>query len=249
MKKKAVDIEQRKFERKLILTRQIALMCALDGTPFAIVESTGFQTFCKSNGIEDLPTASAVSGAGLRDVFLFAEGEVKRIISSPGLPNSVAISFDCATDRFVKRAYINIKLHYCDTGDFTNKVINLTTMTLPRPHTGANIADIVRATLSKFNLLSKQIIAVTDGGSNVKLACKLLDFERHGCILHSLHLLIAVDLMKHSSMKPLVLLVNKLKIIYRALTYKYERLLEVHDQSQTQRNLQKIGELMLEMGE
>jgi hypothetical protein len=67
--------------------------------------------------------------------------------------------------------------------------------------------------------------------------------ERQGCMLHGLHLLIAVDLMRNPLMRPIVMLVTKLKEIFRALTYKYDKLEEIHNQYRTNEELQALVDL------
>lgn len=62
--------------------------------------------------------------------------------------------------------------------------------------TGKNISDEINDVLQVFGLQGKQITAVTDAGSNVVLACKLLKMKHHKCLGHSVHNLITADGLK-----------------------------------------------------
>jgi hypothetical protein len=69
----------------------------------------------------------------------------------------------------------------------------LRTVVFHEQHTGENIHAVWLETQRMFNLEDKHIIYITDQGSNVVKACKLLGVDRFGCIAHGLHNLIMVD--------------------------------------------------------
>jgi hypothetical protein len=51
----------------------------------------------------------------------------------------------------------------------------LTTEEFANPHTAVRIADLVRSILEDFGLDEKKVYAVTDGGANMKAACRLAE--------------------------------------------------------------------------
>jgi hypothetical protein len=50
---------------------------------YIIVEGDGFRSFCLWHRINDLPVPQSVSGSALRDVYLYAEGQIKEIKKTP----------------------------------------------------------------------------------------------------------------------------------------------------------------------
>lgn len=72
----------------------------------------------------------------------------------------------------------------------------------------------------------KQIIAVTDNGSNIVKALRLANIKRLSCmaLAHNLHLFISRDIFANPEFSVLNTIVSKLKLIYKALVYKHEEL-------------------------
>ncbi|KNC23961.1 hypothetical protein FF38_09063 [Lucilia cuprina] len=73
------------------------------------------------------------------------------------------------------------------------KVVTLKTEAFPRPHTAYAVSEKIYESLKELKLVSKNICAVTDGGSNIVAALKLRNINRFGCIAHILHRFLSHD--------------------------------------------------------
>ena len=104
-------------EEKFKKTREIAIMCALDFTPFSISQKPGFKLFCELNNINinNLPTSRNVAETGLCDIYAFCLKEIKLILENG--PTHMSFVMDCWTDNFKRRSYINYKVHFSRTSN------------------------------------------------------------------------------------------------------------------------------------
>ena len=60
---------------------------------------------------------------------------------------------------------------------------------MPEDHTGANIQEALSETLHQSKLAESKLVGITtDSGSNIKLMCDLLKWERLSCFGHNLNL-------------------------------------------------------------
>ena len=60
---------------------------------------------------------------------------------------------------------------------------------MPEDHTGNNLKDALHDTLELWNLDEVNLVAITShSGSNIKLACRLLNWTRLSCFGHNLNL-------------------------------------------------------------
>ncbi|XP_011859528.1 PREDICTED: uncharacterized protein LOC105557016 [Vollenhovia emeryi] len=98
--------------------------------------------------------------------------------------------------------------------------------------TGKNISDEINDVLQAFGLQGKQITAVTDAGSNVVLACKLLKMKHHKCLGHGVHNLITADGLKRTDR--LEEIVKKAKKIVKTVRYRAPELEAEFDKQQRQ---------------
>lgn len=213
--------------KKIALSRQIALMCALDFEAFNITNRAGFRQFCEfqKNSVSDLPSDRNIAENGLDDVYKMILSKIKIILQNA--PNQIAMTLDCWTDNYRKRPYMTFRIHFCQ--DFKISVISLKTELFHHPHTGVRICQSIESTIQEFNLSGKKILAISDNGSNVVSGLRLANIERMSCAAHNLHLFISADIMKQKIFEPLAVLIKKLKSIYKALTYKYDELKRYHD--------------------
>lgn len=125
-------------------------------------------------------------------------------------------------------SYVTYTLHFINKDwkliDFTLK-----TAQFDHPHTGETIKENFDDCLVEFKLKNKEIDATTDNGSNIVKACRIMsNVTRLGCIAHALHNLLMADLLKHKDMKRVTSLIVKLKIIYRLLLFKHDKLKKIH---------------------
>lgn len=84
--------------------------------------------------------------------------------------------------------------------------------------------------MTEFKLTDKT--AVTDGGTNIIKACRLLNLKRLPCVAHSLHNIIMEDLMKSEELVYFRTIISKVKKLLKALTYKSADLEDLYDAEQ-----------------
>jgi hypothetical protein len=91
---------------KFQITRELAIVSALDFSPFTMVQNTGFQLFCTWHGIDTktLPDPRNITNVGLADVYNFCIDQLKKMIKEA--PNHAALLMDCSTDNFRRRAQL-----------------------------------------------------------------------------------------------------------------------------------------------
>jgi hypothetical protein len=119
--------------------------------------------------------------------------------------------------------------------------IVLRTVVVHEQHTGENIHAVMLETQRMFNLEDKKIIYITDQGSNVVKACKLLGVDRFGCIAHGLHNMIMVDGIGKSDIATGI--IEKVKSLIKTFTYKTTFL---ENESSDAANKEAINALELE---
>ena len=206
-------------DTKTVLIRRLALMCCRDLSPFSIVDKPGFRVFLQQTGVvkdlSEIPDRTSVSRGGLDGVYDATLKAVTSLIVTS--PDVVAMTTDMWTDNYRRRSYITFTLHFCNA-DFELKSVLLKTVLFTGKHTGENIKEEMTKTASEFGLESKNIVYVTDNGSNVVKACKLAGVQRLGCVAHGVHNLITVDgLSKTDLLKKLV---SDVKDIVHTFVYK-----------------------------
>lgn len=100
--------------------------------------------------------------------------------------------------------------------------------------------------MEEYNLgQDKNIVGVTDNGSNMIKSFQYLTFKRLPCIAHGLHNLITVDLFENGGnsvpdLHVLSQLIKKMREGHRALIYKYSDLKDEFEKSRDE----KIMELL-----
>ena len=105
-------------------------------------------------------------------------------------------------------------------------------------HTGEHIKKALQTVLKEFGLEAKTVVFITDQGSNIVKACRLIGSERYGCIAHGLHNLIAVEgVQKGPDVQTIIC---KAKDIIKTFTFK-SSLLE--GEAKVMVNEQKVAEL------
>lgn len=89
------------------------------------------------------------------------------------------------------------------------------------------------------------MIAITDGGSKMKCALKMMDIERYLCLEHNMHKCLMYDVLENSDIKDIMGLVAKLKEIYRTLTYKREEIPNIYNCAKAGRRSGSMSTLKL----
>lgn len=232
--KKATTVKDKKY----ILTRQLAIVCALDFEAFNISKRRGFKLFCEWNHIDpkSLPDPRSISETGLSDVYEYSVKEVKKALQEA--PKTISLTLDCWTDNCMKRSFINHVVHFLDT-NFTMKTFTLKTEIFPHPHTGLKIGNNILSTLKEFGLNDRKVIAVSDNGANVVAGIRNAKIHRLPCSAHNLHLFISKDCLKSDNFSAITILVPKLKTIFKAVMYKHDELNKIFEKKQ-QYNMLKL---------
>ena len=213
------DIGVSGSNKKWLMSRQLALMCCQDLQPFNMVENAGFIKFLKQNSVikdsGDLPARTTLSRGALNTVYDETVAKIKELLRMS--PMTLSATTDIWTDNYRRRSYMTVTIHFC-LPDFTLQSMVLRTAVFTEAKTGENIKAELTKTLKLFDLENKQIIYVTDQGSNVVKACRLIGSERVGCVAHGLHNLIAVDgVGQCAAIQDIIV---RVKNVIKAFTYK-----------------------------
>ena len=111
--------------------------------------------------------------------------------------------------------YINDEWQLC------NKCLQ--TQYLPQDHTGANLAEAMEAALAMWDLdAANQICVTMDNGSNIVTAARILDWLRHPCFGHNLHLAVT-KAVQHDSRCSRVLGVSRKVVSSFFMSWKRKR--------------------------
>ncbi|CAG4972380.1 unnamed protein product [Parnassius apollo] len=89
-------------------------------------------------------------------------------------------------------------------------------------HTGEKIREEIQGILRTFQIPQKDIVLVTDSGSNMKRAADLLNMKNHLCLGHALHNLVTVDGIQNTD--AVLCLINKCKKIVKHFRYRAPQL-------------------------
>lgn len=80
------------------------------------------------------------------------------------------------------------------------------------------LVDEIQGVLRTFQIPQKDIVLVSDSGSNMKRAADLLNMQNHLCLGHALHNLVTVDGIQNTD--AVLYLINKCKKIVKHLRYR-----------------------------
>lgn len=207
---------------KYTIGRELALLVCRTLSSFSLVSHEAFKDFVmKLGGVRDrnlIPCSNTIARQCLDDIYNTCNAKLKTMIKDKmGQRGSVTV--DMWTDGFNKTSYLTVTLHFV-TIDM--KLINVTLKTyrVDGSHTGSNLCNEIEKILIEFNIKDKNLIFVTDGGSNIVKAINLLGYQRQPCLAHALHRLVMFDLMEDVEMILFKEIVGKLKKIYRVLSAK-----------------------------
>lgn len=196
-------------------------MCVLDQLSFSIVNGDGFRSFCiAANLIDDagdLPSRDAISYTYLKKLADGCIAGVKLVLKEEA-PKSVNYLFDIWSNPR-GRSFLNIYVSFV-TKNF--ELINLLlAFKYINKHTSKEIKTIVQNTIEFYELAEHESTATTDGGSDVKSACTMMNLSRDHCLAHDLHLMVN-DVFKE--VPQLLDVINQYKAVCRALTYSSDSL-------------------------
>ncbi|XP_046806260.1 uncharacterized protein LOC124419746 [Lucilia cuprina] len=220
----ALSSSSKDKDTKFVNGRRVAEMCCVDLQAFNVVERKGFLKYMAlvKPGLE-FPTSRTIATTALQDVYNVYMSTVKDVLKSA--PTKIALVLDLWTDNFKKLSYVNIKVHYCV--NFKITTASLTTEHFAHPHTGSRIADCITSTVKSFNLESREIHAVSDGGANIIAGLRMSKMLRYECMAHSLHRFIVHDVLDNPEFNEIKAVVKKLKATYTKLSYCSEDLMAI----------------------
>lgn len=180
---------------RYIFFRYIVVWICRDLLPFTTVCGEGFNMFWKKFNTKNhlhLPSRTTVAGQALDDSYRCIKQQLIDCLKNA--QQHGAMTFDCWTDSHKHISYITFTYHFIDNNwNIFNTVLK--TAHFEAPHSSQRIKEFYCKVLDEFHLKNKNILSITDGGSNVKTACTLMKLRRLGCIAHQVNRLIQYDLL------------------------------------------------------
>ena len=169
------------------LTKSVACCLARDMLPLSTVDKPGFRTMLQRfNPRYQLPSRKHFTKVAIPRLVSEVRGKIECQIASRELDY-----FSATTDLWTSISedpYITLTCHFIDRS-WELKSLCLQTHYIPEDHTAENISAVLAETLQQWKLEDNRLVGITtDSGSNVKLACELLHWNRLSCFGHNLNL-------------------------------------------------------------
>ncbi|CAM4956370.1 unnamed protein product [Rotaria socialis] len=231
------------------LGHQLTLMCCRDLLPFPIVENEGFQDFLLSNKVvnlkSEIPSRTTLSPANLNKIYDVCYQKTKELLK-PAI-KFPTITCDIWCDKYKHRSYICFTIHFLDS-NFQYHHYSMKTQPFDESHTGEAIKDLFLTVLHEFGLTSNNIIVVSDQGSNMRKAWKLLKVIHTFCIGHGIHNWLMTDCIPEMNLVPNLLdnvqmIINKLRYRQHELEHEFLRSNEMINNDLLS-TINKAGELL-----
>ncbi|XP_028837232.1 zinc finger BED domain-containing protein 1-like [Denticeps clupeoides] len=152
--------------------------------PYSVVENTGFRFMINTLDPRNvIPTRSYMTDKAVPRIYDKVKDNVKSALSS--VPR-VALTCDVWTSRATE-AFVTINCHYVDEEwELMSHVLQ--TRAMHESHTGSNIAELLKAALVEWDLVSKDPAIVTDNAANMSVAAELVGMLHFRCFAHTLNL-------------------------------------------------------------
>ena len=215
--------------KKYFLARALVKWTCMDLHPFSAATTTAFKDLCiQLNLVKDsseFPDESTLRKCALNDVYKYLLKEVKE---KTALIDYGCLSIDIWTDNHRRVSYADTLVHYINN-QWELKTLNLRAEEFEHPHTGKIIKTRIEDTLSTFGLDKNNLFCVSDSGSNIILAMKLLDMTRIPCIGHNLHLLLTADSILNKEVPEIQEILLKVKKNHRAILFQHQTLKKMMD--------------------
>jgi len=93
--------------------------------------------------------------------------KVKEVIQQS--PQTVGVTTDMWTDNYKRRSYMSVTMHFCSP-EFHFHSIVLRTALFTEAHTGMNIQIELQQICEQFGLNDKNVVYITDQGSNIVMS-------------------------------------------------------------------------------
>ncbi|CAI6371372.1 unnamed protein product [Macrosiphum euphorbiae] len=171
-------------------TTAIVKMIAEDLQPVSIVENTGFRNLVQLlDSRYNIPNRRTLTRSIIPNLYEETRTKVHSLLAQS---KYVSITTDIWTS-INTDSFITITAHFVQ-GDRLNTVV-LCTKKLLNNHTGENLAEVLLTEFNKWDIQSKIAGIVTDGGSNIKAAVRLMNLPHIPCTAHKLNLIVSQALM------------------------------------------------------
>ena len=175
------------------LTKSVACCLARDMLPLSTVDKPGFHAMLqKFNPRYQLPTRKHFTKVAIPRLVSEVRGNIECQIASGELEY-----FSATTDLWTLVSgdpYITLTCHFIGHS-WELKSLCLQTHYIPEDHTAENISGVLAETLQQWKLEDNRLVGITtDSGSNIKLACELLHWNRLSYFGHNLNLTVGKGL-------------------------------------------------------
>ncbi|XP_022165454.1 zinc finger BED domain-containing protein 1-like [Myzus persicae] len=177
----------------------IVKMIAEDLQPLSIVENSGFRSMIQLlDSRYEIPSRRSLGRTIIPRIFSTVQSKVEALLNEA---RHVAITTDIWTSMNTD-SYLTMTVHFLSQTQL--KTLVLCTKKLDCNHTGANICEIMREELNKWNIFEKVVAVVTDGGANIKSAVRHMGLSHLPCTAHKLNLIVqkALELSDNEEIGP-----------------------------------------------
>lgn len=134
----------------------------------------------------EISSRRVLSRTIIPDIFSRVKTKVQNLLNEA---NNVAITTDIWTSMNTD-SFITLTAHFFDNNQKDLRTVVLCTKKLECKHTGIFSSEFMTKELQDWNILSKVIAIVTDGGANIKLAVRLMHIQHIPCTAHKLNLIV-----------------------------------------------------------
>lgn len=179
--------------RKIALDKALIQMIVKDFQPLRLVDDQGFRNFVELLDPKyQLPSRPTVSNSLLPDTYKATKTKVIQKLEI--CDTMVSLTMDIWTS-LSNHSYLGITVHFIDSTFRADSAI-LATREMKGSTSAIEIQSQVKNVKEEFKIEQKIRCIVTDGGSNVKLACDLLNVKNIRCFAHNLNLTVMNALKK-----------------------------------------------------
>ena len=172
-------------ERKDKLDKNLSKIIVMDERPFRLIKTESFKAF-----VNELNSSYSIPDEKTIKKNMKNQLEVFKLNLKEKIKNVECFSITADLRKSNTNChFIGITLHY-----FDQKIIHRTLAMSPLDcvhATGAEISAVILKILAEFNLpADKIVVAVSDGGTNMKSAFSILKIPNFHCAVHQLNLII-----------------------------------------------------------
>ena len=175
------------------LTKSVTYCQAKYMLPISTVDKPGFKAMLrKFNPRYQLPNCSHFTKVSIPELVAETKGYIEKEIVD-GEVEYFSATTDLCTSA-AKDPYITFTCNFIDQ-HWELKSYCLQMHYLPQDHNATNIKEVLTEILKLWKLETAKLVGITtDSGSNIKLACELLNWRRLSCFGHNLNLAVGKGL-------------------------------------------------------